>query len=100
MRGRIGTPTSTIIYTTPRRKRTRPPQAGPVKITKPDGTITHELPLGLKTCKFCGRDGLVWFKTAKGRYVLAAPKLPSMDPNPDQLHLCTKDRRGFVTRPG
>ncbi len=47
-----------------------------------------------KTCSFCGATGFVWFKTAKGRFMLALPHKNTLVPNPYAIHLCpTLSRR-------
>ncbi len=51
----------------------------------------------LVTCRYCKHTGLVWYRTKKGRWVLATPKLGTFDPIPTQVHFCTKRKNNNST---
>lgn len=46
----------------------------------------------LKTCRYCGAEGFVWYRTNAGAWALAKPKPNSLEPNPFQVHLCQRKR--------
>jgi hypothetical protein len=42
----------------------------------------------VKFCKWCKGGPFVWYKSKGGRWMLAAPKKDSLDPNPHRTHQC------------